>query len=81
MHVILVLQLLVLELALQLLRLGDFAHRPVEVVLIDHVPLGLERKEPTSKYNVSRSSWCTSYGLGLAGHLRLCHHVSEISTV
>lgn len=49
MHVMLFLQLLVLELTLELLRLGDLAHRPVEVVLVDTVPLSLERKEPASR--------------------------------
>ena len=53
MHAILVLQLLVLQLALQLLRLGDLAYCPVEVVLVDHVPLSFERKEPTMNRSIS----------------------------
>ena len=42
------LQLLVLELALQLLGLGHLAHCFVEVVLIDRVPIVLDGKQTAS---------------------------------
>lgn len=47
------LQLLVLELAFQLLRLDQLAHRLVEVVLVDGVPLGLDRKQTTVRRKLS----------------------------
>lgn len=83
MHVILVLQLLVLQLALQLLRLGDLAHRPVEIVLVDTVPLRLERKKPAST-NAALVRLLITYHMGWmdpAGYSRFRHHVPEISTV
>ena len=39
------LQLLVLQLALQLLRLAELAHRLVEVVLVDGVSVGLDGEQ------------------------------------
>lgn len=41
------LQLLVLQLSFQLLRFGDLADGPVEVVLADRLPVILDRKQTT----------------------------------
>lgn len=43
----LVLQLLVLQLAFEFLRLGDLPHCLVEVVLVDFVTVVLDREEAT----------------------------------
>ena len=41
------LQLLVFQLAFQLLGLADFADSPVEVILADRIPVVFDRKQTT----------------------------------
>lgn len=70
-------ELLILQFALQLLGLGDFAHGLVEVILVDCVPVVLDSKQATRCGGVRQD---TSRGRCLWDS-RFGHDVPQVSTV
>lgn len=74
------LQLLVLKLALQLLRLAHLAHGLVEIVLVDRLAVVLDGKQAPVKHSVSsipsQNAW-----LAAGQNSRLSNNVSQIRAV
>lgn len=73
------LQLLILELALQLLRLHHLTHRPVEIILVNRLSVIFNGKQTTVFLFVSKGLFVDF--LIWMNHSRFSDHVSQVSSI